>query len=143
LNVAERHLVTSEEELLAILYPEKLEPSQEKRYTVKSASTNDTTGSEMTLLPLLSSNHIKGSLKTLQPSPSHPHILQESFPNHQQYTVHALISHGKPAAFTAYPTSTTLLTPLSSTSLLTHPSCNTLPFSPPPLYPTPHQQQAT
>lgn len=119
LNIAERHLITSEEEVLVILYPEKLEPSQEKRYTVKSASTNDTTGSEMTLLPLSPPNDIKGCFKTLQPSPSHPLILQESFPNHQQYTVHALISHGKPAAFAAYPTSTTPLTPLSSTSLLT------------------------
>jgi catechol O-methyltransferase len=82
LNVAERHLVSSEEEIPAILYPEILEPSKEKQYTAKSASTNDTTSSEMTLLLLSSPNDIKGCLKTLQPSPSHPLILQESFPNH-------------------------------------------------------------
>lgn len=82
LNVAERHLVSSEEEIPAILYPEILEPSKEKQYTAKSASTNDTTSSEMTLFLLSSPNDIKGCLKTLQPSPSHPLILQESFPNH-------------------------------------------------------------
>ena len=96
LNIAERHLITSEEEVLVILYPEKLEPSQEKRYTVKSASTNDTTGSEMTLLPLSPPNDIKGCFKTLQPSPSHPLILQESFPNHHLLSIQPRTNNRQP-----------------------------------------------
>jgi len=78
LNVAERHPVTSEEEIPAILYPAILEPSKENWYTVMSASTNDTTSSEMTLLLLSSPNNIKGCLKTLQPSSHPPRVLPQS-----------------------------------------------------------------
>ncbi|KAE9371199.1 hypothetical protein N431DRAFT_409679 [Stipitochalara longipes BDJ] len=117
LNVAEQHLITSEEAALAIIYPEE-KSSQGKQYTVRSAFQTESTSSEMALLPLSSQKDIRTYVKALQPSSSNPLLLQEAFPDHQQYTVYALVRHGKPAAFVAYPTSATILTPLPSTSLL-------------------------
>jgi hypothetical protein len=118
LNILEQHRITSEEEALAILYPERAEPGPGKQYIIKSASPADLTSSEMALLPLSSQDDTKASIKALSPSRSRPLILQEFIPDHQHYTTQAHIINSKPGAFVAYPTSTTLLTPLPSSSLL-------------------------
>ncbi|PMD36185.1 hypothetical protein L207DRAFT_515909 [Hyaloscypha variabilis F] len=116
LKVVEQHLVTSEDEVLSILYP-KNNSGLGKQYSITSVTPTDSSNSESALL-LSSQNNIRTYIKTLHPSSSNPLLLQEAFPDHQQYTVYALITHGKPAAFVAYPTSATILTPLPSTSLL-------------------------
>jgi len=117
LNVAERHLITSEDETFVILYPEN-SSSQGKQYIITSVTPSDTNNLEVALLPLSSQNDIRTYVKTLQPSTSNPLVLQEAFPDHEQYTAYALFTHGKLGAFVVYPTSTTILTPLLSISLL-------------------------
>jgi hypothetical protein len=117
LQAPDTHLITSEEEGLAVLYHKSWEPGQEKQYTIKGIWNGDTTSSDMTLLPLSTSNDIQAYIKTLDPTPTHPLVLQESITG-MAFSAQALIINNNTSAFITYPTSSTQLTPLPASSLL-------------------------
>ncbi|KAG9238475.1 hypothetical protein BJ875DRAFT_367808 [Amylocarpus encephaloides] len=116
LNVPITHLVTSETEALSALYPSaKSSPRLEKptsfgndKYIMKPVGTDDSTRSDMTLLPLSSLRETEAHVKTLNPTPFRPFVLQQ-FISGQEYCTHSLLLNGKVKCFVACPSSDLLM----------------------------------
>jgi hypothetical protein len=119
LNVPETHLVTSETESLAVLYPEKPRSIQGKRYIMKSVVVDDSNRANMTLLPRPTLKETETHIKRLNPTPFHPFVVQQ-FISGPEYCTHSLIINGKVKAFVACPSAELLmhLVPLPSSSAL-------------------------
>lgn len=153
LNVPETHLVTSETEALAVLYPEKLRSSSSRlrelgilaqlngdekfvngnvdrrgsatvtAYIMKAIHSTTTTSStsssqdddssltsraNMTLLPLPILHATETHIKSLNPTPFRPFVLQQFIPG-LEYCAHTLIISGQVRAFVACPSKEMLL----------------------------------
>ncbi|RDL31942.1 uncharacterized protein BP5553_09344 [Venustampulla echinocandica] len=123
LNVPNTHIITSEMEVLRILYPSPPDLSstkpqaQDEQYTIKPVNPDDP---NTTLLPLPSFQETQSHIRHLNPAPSHPFILQQFTPG-QEYLTHSLILQGTLKAFVACPSPSSHIThfaPLYSTSAL-------------------------
>ncbi|KAL2070779.1 hypothetical protein VTL71DRAFT_13805 [Oculimacula yallundae] len=141
LNVPSTYLVTSELESMAVLYPEKArkdihtdidinkaidiniatatQPLSAGKYIMKSILLDDSSRSNMTLLPLPTIHATESHIKSLNPTPFRPFVLQK-FIAGPEYCTHSLILHGRVAAFVACPSSSLLMhyVPLPTSSLL-------------------------
>ena len=102
LNVPDTHLVTSETEALAVLYPEKPRSIFGKRFIMKSAGLDDSVRADMTLLPRPTLKETEAHVKRLGPTPFKPFVLQQ-YISGPEYCTHSLIINGKVSAFVACP----------------------------------------
>lgn len=119
LNAPETHLVTSENEALSFLYPEKPRSTEVEQYIMKSIALDDTNRADMTLLPRRTSRETQAHIKRLNPTPFRPFVLQK-FISGPEYCTHSLILNGKVKAFVACPSTDLLMhfTALPSSSAL-------------------------
>lgn len=115
LNVPDTHLVTSETEALAVLYPDRPRYTMDHFYIMKSGGiddsikVNDTIKADMTILPQPTLRETEAYIKRLNPTPFRPFVLQQ-YISGLEYCTHSLIINAKVVAFVACP----------STDLLTH-----------------------
>lgn len=100
LNVPDTHLVTSETESLAVLYPEKQRSAIGTKYVMKSVFLDDSSRADMTLLPRPSMRETETHIKRLNPTPFRPFVLQR-FISGPEYCTHSLIIAGKVKTFVA------------------------------------------
>jgi hypothetical protein len=119
LNVPDTHLVTSETEALAVLYPEKPRSTQGKRYIMKSIIVGNSNRANMTLLPRPTLKETEIHVKALSPTPFRPFVLQQ-FVSGPEYCAHSLIINGEVRAFVACPSAELLMhyNPLPHSSAL-------------------------
>jgi hypothetical protein len=109
LNVPDTHLVTSENEALALLYPEKARPKANgKMYIMKSIIVDDSNRANMTLLPRPTLKETEMHIRQLNPTPFRPFVLQQ-YVFGPEYCAHSLIIAGKVRAFVACPSAEMLL----------------------------------
>jgi hypothetical protein len=118
LNVPDTHVVTSETEALAVLYPEKPRSKFGTKYIMKSA-LDESTRADMTLLPRPTIKETGVHIKRLNPTPFRPFVLQQ-YISGPEYCTHSLIINGKVKAFVACPSAELLMhyNPLPSSSAL-------------------------
>lgn len=119
LNVPDTHLVTSETESLAVLYPEKPKSSQGMKYVMKSVFLDDSSRADMTLLPRSTLKETEIHIKRLNPTPFRPFVLQQ-FISGPEYCTHSLIINGKVKVFVACSSADLLMhyVPLPTSSAL-------------------------
>lgn len=127
LNAPETHIIASEMEALRIIYPSSdtsTQPQpqvQNEQYTIKPIKSEDT-NTDTTVLPLPSLPETESYIQHLNPTPSHPFILQQSTPS-LKYITHSFLVHGALKAFivcassSSFPQTTSYI-PLYSTSAL-------------------------
>lgn len=118
LNVPDTRLVTSEEEALAILYPE--DASGRKKWVMKAVKQDErgSRGGEVVLLPEEMREETEAEVKRLDPTPDRPYVLQE-FVQGLGSCSQALIIDGKVKSFVACPSEIlTHYTPLPPSSAL-------------------------
>ena len=108
LNVPDTHLVTSETEALAVLYPEKPRSKVGTRYIMKSVAKDNSTRADMTLLPRPTIKETGTHIKRLNPTPFRPFVLQQ-YISGPEYCTHSLITQGKVRAFVACPSAELLM----------------------------------
>ncbi|RDW75202.1 hypothetical protein BP6252_06344 [Coleophoma cylindrospora] len=119
LTVPDTKLVTSIAEAVEYLHPARREHEEEhekdqarerggRRYILKPAGMEDSSRADMTLLPLPASTQTTQHLKTINPSPSRPFVLQQ-FLTGQEFCTHALILNGEVRAFVACPSADILM----------------------------------
>jgi hypothetical protein len=108
LNVPDTHLVTSETEALAALYPEKPRSKAGTRFIMKSVTLDDSTRADMTLLPRPTIKETGAHIKRLNPTPFRPFVLQQ-YISGPEYCTHGLIINGKVQAFVACPSAELLM----------------------------------
>jgi hypothetical protein len=108
LNVPDTHLVTSETEALAVLYPEKPRAPLGARFIMKSVALDDSTRADMTLLPRPTIGETESHIKRLNPTPFRPFVLQQ-YISGPEYCTHSLIIRGKVQAFVACPSAELLM----------------------------------
>jgi hypothetical protein len=96
LNVPETLLITSVDDGMEVLDS----VSKDKKYILKSVGVDDSVRADMTLLPLSSDSSTCEHLSNFRPSMSRPFVLQQ-FVRGPEYCTHAIIIHGRVAAFTA------------------------------------------
>ncbi|KAH8679012.1 hypothetical protein BGZ60DRAFT_370720 [Tricladium varicosporioides] len=113
LNVPATHLVTSETEALHALYPDPM------KFIMKPVGMDDSTRSDMTLLPLSTLKETESHIRRLNPTPFRPFVLQQ-FISGLEYCTHSLVLRGQLKLFIACPSSDLLMhyTALPSTSAL-------------------------
>jgi hypothetical protein len=124
LNVPATHLVTSETEAQAVLYPEKSRygsplTSPKRQYIMKSVGMDDSVRADMTLLPRPTMKETVLHIKRLNPTPFRPFVLQQ-YVSGREYCTHSLLIQGKVKAFVACPSAELLMqyTPLPTSSAL-------------------------
>lgn len=119
LNVPATHLVTSETEAQAVLYPEKPRSSPGQKYIMKSVGLDDSIRADMTLLPCPTLKETAVHIKKLNPTPFRPFVLQQ-FIQGPEYCTHSVIISGKVKAFVACPSAELLMhyAPLPASSAL-------------------------
>ncbi|KAG9241522.1 hypothetical protein BJ878DRAFT_520357 [Calycina marina] len=108
LNVPHTHLVTSEAEAMAVLYPEKPRSTRENQYILKSVGWDESVRTDMTLLPMTSRYETAQHIKAVGPTPFRPFVLQQYIAG-PEYCTHSLIINGKVKAFVALPSAELLL----------------------------------
>jgi hypothetical protein len=108
LNVPDTHLVTSETEALAVLYPEKPRSTIGKKYIMKSVGLDDSIRADMTLLTRPTLKETEAHIKRLGPTPFKPFVLQQ-YISGPEYCTHSLITNGKVRAFVACPSAELLM----------------------------------
>ena len=107
LNVPHTHLVTSEIEALAVLYPEKSRSKMGMRYIAKTA-LDHSTPADMSLLPLPTLRETQAHIKRLNPTPFRPFVLQQ-YISGPEFCTHSLIINGKVQAFVCCPSAELLM----------------------------------
>lgn len=121
LGVPDTHLVTSETEALAVLYPEKARAGVQAsdRYIMKSLLSDASTRSNMTQLPRPTLRETEVHIKRLSPTPFRPFVVQK-FIHGPKYCTHALILEGEVRVFLACPSAERLMSyaPLPASSAL-------------------------
>lgn len=106
LNVPETHLITSVDDALRILHPDK--GSASTKFIMKPVGVDDTTRANMTLLPQPSVPKTSAHLSRLLPSPSRPFVLQQ-FIRGLEYCTHSIVIQGQVMLFTACPSADMLM----------------------------------
>jgi len=119
LNVPDTHLVTSEAEAVAVLYPEKPRYTIGNRYILKSVGWDENIRTDMTILPMYTRQETTQHIKSVGPTPFRPFVLQQYIEG-PEYCTHSLIINGKVEAFVACSSSDLLLEyiPLPASSAL-------------------------
>ena len=107
LNVPETHLVTSEIEALAVLYPDKSRSNTGTRYIAKTA-LDHSTPADMALLPRPTFRDTQAHVKRLNPTPFRPFVLQQ-YISGPEFCMHSLIIGGKVQAFVCCPSGALLM----------------------------------
>lgn len=111
LNVPATHLVTSETEAQAVLYPKKnseFRTAPGTQYIMKSVGLDDSIRADMTLLPRSSMNETTRHIKRLNPTPFRPFVLQQ-YISGPEYCTHSLVIDGVVKAFVACPSAELLM----------------------------------
>lgn len=108
LNVPNTHLVTSETEALAVLYPDKSRPTAEHQYIMKSVGLDNSLRADMTILPQPTLRETKAHIKRFNPTPFRPFVLQQ-YISGPEYCTHSLIVKGQVKAFVACPSASLLM----------------------------------
>jgi hypothetical protein len=98
LNVPETHLVTSIDDAQKVLHPEA--GSRGAKFIMKPVGVDDTTRSDMTLLPRPSFPQTLAHISRLRPSPLRPFVLQQ-FIQGPEYCTHSLVIRGQVLLFVA------------------------------------------
>jgi hypothetical protein len=106
--VPDTHLVTSETEALAVLYPEKPRYTMEHQYIMKSVGWDESIRADMTILPRPTLEETSAYIRSAGPTPFRPFVLQQ-FIAGPEYCTHALITNGKVRAFVACPSAELLM----------------------------------
>jgi hypothetical protein len=106
LNVPETHLITSINDAMTILHPDKT--SKIIKFIMKPVGVDDTVRADMTLLPRPSASQTKSHISRLKPSPSRPFVLQQ-FIQGPEFCTHSIVIRGQVMLFTACPSADMLM----------------------------------
>ncbi|TID19154.1 putative transporter [Venturia nashicola] len=106
LNTPQTHLITSIEDAMDILLPEK--DIDDTKYILKPVGVDDTARADMTLLPRPSAPKTRLHITRLDPSPTRPFVLQQ-FIQGPEYCTHSIVIRGKVMLFTACPSADMLM----------------------------------
>lgn len=106
LNTPKTHLITSIDDALEILHPDK--NSDDTKYIMKPVGVDDTARADMTLLPRPSASKTRSHITRLNPSLTRPFVLQQYIQG-PEYCTHSLVIRGNIMLFTACPSADMLM----------------------------------